>query len=163
MSRRHIINPFLFICYISSALCYFLLTDKFINLANIADLYSCWSILLINSCVTLFLLITSLYTKIPIIETLNIIKDYVNNDDQFTRKTAIPQDKFLHLVHLVLTTTWYTFNSQFYQQTDDICCCLPKYDLIQLHHDVWLVTCLGIVTFYCSDSIEHCVFWPIVY
>ena len=64
--------------------------------------------------------VTSLYTKIPMIDTLNIIKDYVNNDDQFTRKTAIPQDKFLDLVHLVLTTTWYTFNSQFYQQTDGV-------------------------------------------
>ena len=62
--------------------------------------------------------VTSLYTNIPIIDMLNVIRDYVNNDDQFTRKTAIPQDKFLDLVHLVLTTTWYTFNSQFYQQTD---------------------------------------------
>ena len=44
----------------------------------------------------------------------------VNNDDQFTRKTVIPQDKFLDLVNLVLTTTWYTFNSQFYQQTDGV-------------------------------------------
>ena len=50
--------------------------------------------------------VTSLYTNIPIIDTLNIIKDYVNNDDQFTRKTAIPQGKFLDLVHLVLT--WQT-------------------------------------------------------
>ena len=49
-----------------------------------------------------------------------IITDYVNNDDQFTKKTAIPQDKFLDLVNLVLATTWYTFNSQFYQQTDDV-------------------------------------------
>ena len=64
--------------------------------------------------------VTSLYTNIPIIDTLNIIKDYVNNDDQFTRKMAIPQDKFLDLVHLVLTTTWYTFISQFYQQTDGV-------------------------------------------
>ena len=64
--------------------------------------------------------VTSLYTNIPIIDTLNIIKDSVNNDDQFTRKTAIPQDKFLDLVHLVLTTTWYTFNSQFNQQTDGV-------------------------------------------
>ena len=53
--------------------------------------------------------VTSLYTNI--IDTLNIIKDYVNNDDKFTRKTAIPQDNFLDLVHLVLTTTWYTLNS----------------------------------------------------
>ena len=64
--------------------------------------------------------VTSLYTNIPIIDTLNIIKDYVNNDDQFTRKTAIPQEKLLDLINLVLTTTWYTFNSQFYQQTDGV-------------------------------------------
>ena len=64
--------------------------------------------------------VTSLYTNIAIIDTLNIIKDYVNNDDQFTRKTAIPQDKFLDLVRLVLATTWYTFNSQFYEQTDGV-------------------------------------------
>ena len=31
--------------------------------------------------------VTSLYTNIPIIDMLNIIKGYVNNDDQFTRKT----------------------------------------------------------------------------
>ena len=54
---------------------------------------------------------TSLYTNIRIIEALNIIKDYVNNDDQFSRKTAIPQDKFLDLVNLVLTTTCHIFNS----------------------------------------------------
>ena len=35
--------------------------------------------------------ITSLYTNIPIIDKLNIIKDYVNNADQFTRKAAITQ------------------------------------------------------------------------
>ena len=64
--------------------------------------------------------ITSLYTNIPIIDTLNIIKDYVNNDDQFNKKAAITQDKILDLVHLVLTTTWCTFNSQFYQQTDGV-------------------------------------------
>ena len=64
--------------------------------------------------------VTSLYTKIPMIDTLNIIKDYVNNDDQFTRKNAIPQDRFFDLVHLVLITTWYTYNSQFYQQTDGV-------------------------------------------
>ena len=52
-----------------------------------------------------------LYTNFPIIDTLNIIKGYVNNNDQFTRKMTIPQDKFLDLVNLILKTTWYTFNS----------------------------------------------------
>ena len=47
--------------------------------------------------------VTSLYSSVPIIDTLNIMKEYVN-DDKFFRKTAIPQDKFLELVHLVLST-----------------------------------------------------------
>ena len=37
------------------------------------------------------------------------MKDYVNNDDQFIRKTAILQDKFLDWLDYVLATTWYTF------------------------------------------------------
>ena len=64
-------------------------------------------------------LTTSSYI-IPIIDTLNIIKGYVNNDDQFTRKTVIRQEKVLDLVNLVLTTTWYTFNSRIYKRTDDV-------------------------------------------
>ena len=63
--------------------------------------------------------VTFLDTNIPIIDTLNIIKDYVNND-------VIPQDKFLHLVNLVLTTSWYTLNSQFYQQTDGVAMGAPE-------------------------------------
>ena len=35
--------------------------------------------------------VTSLHTNLNIIDMLNIIKDYVNNDSQFTRKKAIPQ------------------------------------------------------------------------
>ena len=58
--------------------------------------------------------VTSLYRNIPIIDTLNIIKDYINNDGQFSRKMAIPPDK------LVLTTIWCAFNSQFYQQTGGV-------------------------------------------
>ena len=56
---------------------------------------------------------TSLCRNIPIIDMLSIIKDCVNNDHQFTMKTAIPEDKFLDVINLVLTTFWYTFNSQF--------------------------------------------------
>ena len=44
-----------------------------------------------------------MYTNIPIIDTPNIMKDYVNDDDQFTRKMAVTQDRFFDLVHLVLT------------------------------------------------------------
>ena len=55
------------------------------------------------------------------------MKDYVNNDNQFTRKTAIPQGKFLDLVNLVLTTPRYTFNSQFCKQTDDVAMGAPAF------------------------------------
>ena len=51
--------------------------------------------------------VTSLYTRIPVTDTLNIIKEYINYDDEFT------QDKFFDLVNQVLTTTSYTFNVQF--------------------------------------------------
>ena len=61
--------------------------------------------------------VTFLYMNIPMIDKLNIIKDYVNNDNHFNH---FNRDEFLDLVHLVLTTTWYTFNSQFYQQTDSL-------------------------------------------
>ena len=73
--------------------------------------------------------VTALYTNIPIIDMLNIIKDYISNDDQFTRKTAISQDKFFYLVNLNLTTTWYTFNSQFYQQVDSVAMGAPASSL----------------------------------
>ena len=46
--------------------------------------------------------VTSLYKNVPILDTLNIIKNYVNNDDQFTRKTAILQDiKTTSLIQLI--------------------------------------------------------------
>ena len=64
--------------------------------------------------------VNSLNTNIPIVDTLNIIKGYVNNDDQFIRKTAIPQGNVLDLVTLVLTTTWCNFIHKFYQQTDGV-------------------------------------------
>ena len=49
--------------------------------------------------------VTSLYANILIIDTLNVTKEYVNNDDQLTRKMYILQDKFLDLINMVLTTT----------------------------------------------------------
>ena len=49
--------------------------------------------------------VTSLYANILIIDTLNVTKEYVNNDDQLTRKMYILQGKFLDLINMVLTTT----------------------------------------------------------
>ena len=60
---------------------------------------------------------TYLYTNIPIADTLNIINDYVNNNYHLTRKMGVPlHGKFYGLVNLVLTTSWYSFSSTFFQQ-----------------------------------------------
>ena len=48
--------------------------------------------------------VTSLYANMPR-DMLRITKNHVNNDDQFIRKTAIPQENLLDLINLVLTTT----------------------------------------------------------
>ena len=45
--------------------------------------------------------VASLYANIAITDTLDIIKDCIDNDEKFTSKTAIPQDKLLELVILV--------------------------------------------------------------
>ena len=51
------------------------------------------------------MMFTLLYENISLIDMLKIIKDYFPNDDQLTMKTAVPQNKFLDLVNLVLTST----------------------------------------------------------
>ena len=68
--------------------------------------------------------VTSLYMNIPIIDTWNIIKDYVNNDDQLTRKAATTKDlsedlsNLTCLYNLVLSFT----NKQHFQpQVKSIC------------------------------------------
>ena len=89
--------------------------------------------------------ITSYYTKIPVVDVLNIIKDNVNHD-QFTRKTAMPLDKILDLVNpgfnnLLVTT----FKPQFYQQSDSVAVEKPTYSItaeiyMQVHDDTAVST-----------------------
>ncbi|XP_057308994.1 uncharacterized protein LOC130647229 [Hydractinia symbiolongicarpus] len=62
--------------------------------------------------------VTPLYTNVPIKDTLNIIKDLIENDAAFGEKIPVPD--FLCLVELVLTKTWYLFNKNFYTQTDGV-------------------------------------------
>ena len=55
---------------------------------------------------------------ISYLKKILLSKSKLRQEKLKARKTAIPQDKLLGLVNLVLTATWYTLNSQFYQQTD---------------------------------------------
>ena len=51
-------------------------------------------------------------------DKLIIIRNYVNNDQEFMKRASIPQQKRLDPVYLVLTTTWHASNSQSYQYKD---------------------------------------------
>ncbi|XP_057296137.1 uncharacterized protein LOC130625075 [Hydractinia symbiolongicarpus] len=54
--------------------------------------------------------VTSLYTNVPIKDTLYIIRELLLNDDEYENKTRIPIDKLMSSVQVVLTKTWYLFD-----------------------------------------------------
>ena len=64
--------------------------------------------------------VTSLYTNVPIKDTLNIIKDLLLNDENLHNKTSIPPDEFLEITEFVLTKTWFIFNNDILTQTDGV-------------------------------------------
>ncbi|XP_057298092.1 uncharacterized protein LOC130629018 [Hydractinia symbiolongicarpus] len=89
--------------------------------------------------------VTSLYTNVPIKDTLNIIKDLIENNAAFGEKTKIPVPDFLRLVELVLTKTWYLFKKNFYTQTDGVAMGGPASSVVteiymQAHETTALVT-----------------------
>ena len=97
------------------------------SFATFTGKYLCWRLFLIK---LQFFRPEHSYFPVNIAKVLrtpilkNICERLLLNEDQLTRikfnKTLIPQDKFFVLFNRVLTTTWYMFNSQFYQQTDGV-------------------------------------------
>ena len=60
-------------------------------------------------------------STVAMISLLDSVLEVIEKLRPFARRSvSIWQDRFLDLVYLVLTTAWYTFNSQFYQQTDGV-------------------------------------------
>ena len=64
--------------------------------------------------------VTSLYTNVPIKDTLAIIRDLLGNDKDLDKKTKIPLKTLLEITELLLTRTWFTFNGKIYSQTDGV-------------------------------------------
>ena len=62
--------------------------------------------------------ITSIYTTIPIDQALLIIEDLLQHDDKLADRTPLPTNQILDLLNILLQTTYFKFNDQFYQQTD---------------------------------------------
>ena len=62
--------------------------------------------------------VTSLYTTIPIYQALLIIKDLLEHDDKLADRTPLSLRQILDLLDILLHTTYFKFNGDFYQQTD---------------------------------------------
>ena len=62
--------------------------------------------------------VTSLYTTIPTDQALLIIEDLLQHDDKLADRTSLTPNQILNLLSILLRTTYFKFNDQFYQQTD---------------------------------------------
>ena len=62
--------------------------------------------------------VTSLYTTIPIDEALLIIRDLLEHDQKLADRTLLSPKQILDLLDILLRTTYFKFNGDFYQQTD---------------------------------------------
>ena len=62
--------------------------------------------------------VTSLYTTIPIDQALLIIKHLPEHDDKLADRTLLSPRKILDLLDILLRTTYFKFNGDFYRQTD---------------------------------------------
>ena len=58
--------------------------------------------------------VESLYTNIPITDTLLVIKDLLNNDTTLQDRTNLLPDQILELLEFLLCTTFFIFNGEFH-------------------------------------------------
>ena len=62
--------------------------------------------------------ISSLYTNVPVLETINIICDSVFNNDSIFH--SLTKEDFCKLLHLAVDDTYFIFNKTLYKQTDGL-------------------------------------------
>ena len=62
--------------------------------------------------------VTSLYTTIPIDQALLTIRDLLEHDQKLADRTLLSPKQILDLLDILLRTTYFKFNGDFYQQTD---------------------------------------------
>ncbi len=60
--------------------------------------------------------VISLFTKTPIKEALDIIRQRLENDTTLKDRTKLEVDDIINLLKFVLTTTYFTFDGVIYRQ-----------------------------------------------
>ena len=64
--------------------------------------------------------VTSLYTNVPINDSISIIKEHLENDASLNKRTSLSATHIVDLLELLLSKTSFTFENSFYTQTDGI-------------------------------------------
>lgn len=62
--------------------------------------------------------VQSLFTNVPVPETLAIIERRLENDESLTKRTNIPIPTIMELLSICVNTTYFQFKEKFYKQTD---------------------------------------------
>ena len=62
--------------------------------------------------------VTALFTCTPVQESLTIIKDRLNNDNTLSDRTDLSVEQIMSLLEYCLTTTYFQYDGQFYQQLE---------------------------------------------
>ena len=62
--------------------------------------------------------VVSLFTKVPLQEAMTHISDLLHADDALEERTTIPPDVICKLIEICLTTTYFMFDDEFYEQVE---------------------------------------------
>ena len=74
--------------------------------------------------------VTSLYTNVPIKETLVIIKTLMENDADLQNKTNFPPKDLFDITEFLLTKTWFLFYGTFFKQTNRVAMGCPASSVV---------------------------------
>ena len=62
--------------------------------------------------------VKSLFTNIPILEALHVIRRQLESDDTLRSRSTMSTSSVIELLHVCLNTTYFSFEGQYYQQND---------------------------------------------
>ena len=64
--------------------------------------------------------VISLFTKVPLQEAMIHISDLLHADETLEEWTTIPPDVICNLIKICLTTTYFMFEDEFYEQVEGV-------------------------------------------
>ena len=60
--------------------------------------------------------VVSLFTNVPIFQAIEVVRQRLNNDSTLKKRTNLSVDNIMDLLEVILTTTYFMFRGQIYQQ-----------------------------------------------